>query len=135
MNKLFIFLTITLSILMASLCQADTVVYRDQRACSVMTGTGGASTLNVGLSNCYTFTVTDNEDTTITFSSAGTFGDEIMIIFYTAGTADEVITFHNTLANVTGTLTLGTTAARWYVIKFWSDGTQWYEVSRTAVLT
>lgn len=96
---------------------------------------GAAVALTVGLSNVYTDTPTDNEDQTITFSGAGTAGDEITIIFTTAGTADEVITFHATLVSSTGTLTCGTTAARYYVIRFISDGTHWYEVSRTAVQT
>lgn len=94
-----------------------------------------AVTLTVGLSNVYTDTVTDNEDQTITFSGAGTAGDVIMIIFTTAGTADDVVTFHATLCSSTGTLTLGTTAGKYYVVTFVSNGTHWYEVSRTAVQT
>ncbi len=96
---------------------------------------GASVTLTVGLSTIYTDTVTDNEDQTITFSGAGSAGDEITIIFTTAGTADEVITFHATLVSSTGTLTLGTTAGKFYVIRFISDGSHWYEVSRTAVQT
>ena len=83
----------------------------------------------------YTDTVTDNEDQAITFSGAGAAGDEVTIIFTTAGIADEVITFHATLVSSEGTLTLGTTAARYYVVRFISDGAHWYEVSRTAVQT
>jgi len=96
---------------------------------------GAAVTLTVGLSNVYTDTVTDNEDQTITFSGAGTAGDEITIVFTTAGTADEVITFHSTLVSSVGTLTLGTAAGKFYVIRFISDGSHWYEVARTAVQT
>ena len=99
-------------------------------SCSVMTGTAGAATLTVGLSNCYTFEVTDDEDTTITASDTGTAGDEITIIFLTAGTANEVITFEPTLIDSTGTLTLGTTADVFYEIKFVSDGSKWVEVGR-----
>jgi hypothetical protein len=96
---------------------------------------GAAVTLTVGQSNVYTVTPTDNEDETITFSGAGTAGDEITLIVITVGTADEVITFHATLVSSTGTLTAGVTAARYYVIRFISDGSHWYEVSRTAVQT
>ncbi len=96
---------------------------------------GAAVTLTVGLSNVYTDTVTDNEDQTITFSGAGTAGDELMIVFLTAGTADEVITFHATLVSSTGTLTLGTDAGKYYVVRFVSNGTRWFETSRTAVQT
>jgi len=103
-------------------------------AASVITPSA-TPTLTVGLSNVYTDTPTDNEDQTITFSGAGTAGDEITIIFITIGTADEVITFHATLVSSTGTLTCDTTAARYYVVRFISNGTHWYEVSRTAVQT
>ena len=103
-------------------------------AASVLTP-GAAVALTVGLSNVYTDLVTDNEDQAITFSGAGTAGDEITIIFTTAGAADEVITFHATLVSSVGTLTLGTDAGKYYVVRFISDGTHWYEVSRTAVQT
>jgi hypothetical protein len=83
----------------------------------------------------YTDTATDNEDQTITFSGAGSAGDEATIIFTTAGTADEVITFHATLVSSVGTLTLGTDAGKYYVVRFISNGTHWFEVSRTAVQT
>jgi len=96
---------------------------------------GAAVALTVGLSNVYTLTPTDNEDSTITFSGGGTAGDEITIIIATTGTADEIITFHATLVSSTGTLTAGATASRYYVIRFISDGSHWYEVSRTAVQT
>jgi len=103
-------------------------------ACSVVTPAAGA-TLTVSLSNCYTLTPTDNEDETITFSGAGTAGDEITIIISGNAAGDEILTFHATLVSSTGTLTIGVTAARFYVIRFISNGSHWYEVSRTAVQT
>lgn len=103
-------------------------------ACSVVTPST-TPTLTVGLSNCYTLTTNDNEDETITFSGAGTAGDEINLIITTSSTGDEVLTFHATLVSTTGTLTAGTSAGKFYVIRFISDGSHWYEVSRTAVQT
>jgi len=95
---------------------------------------GAAVTLTVVKgTTLYTDTPTDNEDQTITFSGTGAAGDEVTILFTTAGTADEVITFHSTLVHSTGTLTLSATAARFYSIRFVSDGTKWFEVDRTAV--
>lgn len=97
---------------------------------------GAAVTLTVAKgTTLYTDTPTDNENQTITFSGAGAAGDEVTIVFTCVGTADEVITFHATLVSSTGTLTCDTTAARYYVVRFISDGTHWYEVSRTAVQT
>jgi hypothetical protein len=96
----------------------------------------GAVALTIGVGNqIYTDTVTDNEDQTITFSGAGTAGDTISIIFTTAGSADEVVTFHATLVSSVGTLTLGTDAGKFYVVRFISNGSHWYETSRTAVQT
>jgi hypothetical protein len=94
--------------------------------------------LTVGLSNLYTDTITtDNEDQTITFSGAGTAGDELTIIFTTdtGGSGDEIITFHSTLVTSTGTLTLANATAKSYLITFISNGTRWYEKSRTAIST
>lgn len=96
---------------------------------------GAAVALDVTLNDTYKDTVTDNEDQTITFSAAGNVGQMIKVIFVTAGTADEIVTFHATLVSSTGTLTLGTDAGKFYVVSFISDGTHWYEVSRTAVQT
>ncbi len=94
---------------------------------------GAAVSLTVAKgTTLYTDTTNDNEDQTITFSGAGSAGDEVTILFTTSGTSDEVITFHSTLCHSTGTLTLGTTADRYYSIRFVSDGSKWFEVSRTA---
>ncbi len=103
-------------------------------AASVVTPAAGA-TLTVGLSNLYTLTPTDNEDSTITFSGAGTAGDVITLVVTANAAGDEILTFHATLVSSTGTLTIGTTAARYYVITFISDGSHWYEVSRTGEQT
>jgi len=105
-------------------------------AASVLTP-GAAVTLTVGLSNLYTLAINDNEDTTITFSGAGTAGDEITIVIATGAgeVGDEIVTFHATLVSSVGTLTCASTATRFYVIKFISNGSHWYEVSRTAIQT
>lgn len=105
-------------------------------AASVLTP-GAAVTLTVGLSNLYTLALNDNEDTTITFSGAGTAGDVLTIVIATGAGAvgDEVVTFHATLVSSTGTLTAANTASRFYVIRFITDGSHWYEVCRTAIQT
>ncbi|MFA5936805.1 MAG: hypothetical protein WC822_02910 [Candidatus Paceibacterota bacterium] len=104
-------------------------------ACTALTP-GTAVTLTINTSNCYTDTITtDNEDQTITFSAGGTAGTMITVIFITdtGGSGDEVITFHTTLANTVGTLTLANGTATRYTITFMSDGTVWNEIARTAV--
>ena len=98
---------------------------------------GAAVTLTVGLSNLYTLAINDNEDTTITFSGAGTAGDEITIVIATGAgaTGDEVVTFHATLVSSAGTLTCADAASKFYAIRFISNGTHWYEVSRSGQQT
>lgn len=105
-------------------------------AASVLTP-GASVALTVGLSNLYTLAINDNEDTTITFSGAGTAGDEINIVIATGAgvVGDEIVTFHATLVSSVGTLTCASTATRFYAIRFISDGSHWYEVSRTAIQT
>lgn len=122
---------------------ARTYTIRDAAASIHTSGTataltpGAAVSLTVPTSgrHVYTLTTTDNEDTTITFSGAGSSGDEVVIIFATSSTGDEVVTFHATLVSSTGTLTLGTTADRYYTVVFVSDGTKWREQSRTTAAT
>ena len=100
---------------------------------------GAAVTLTIGDGNqTYTDTITtDNQDQTITFSGAGTVGDQITIIFTTdsGGVGDEVITFETTLTQSAGTLTLANLTAGQYVVSFISNGSVWIETSRTAALS
>lgn len=108
-----------------------------QSATSALTA-GAAVSLTVipGSDKLYTDTITtDNEDQTITFSGAGTSGDRVTIKFTTdtGGSGDEVITFHSTLVNSVGTLTLANATADVYVVSFISDGTKWNETARTAI--
>ncbi len=100
-------------------------------ACTALTPAAGVTLTVTTYTNCFTDTVTDDENQTITITGTGYAGQEITILFTTAGTADEIITFAG--AYSTGTLTLGTTAARFYTVRFISNGTNWFEVSRTAV--
>ena len=104
-------------------------------ACSAITPSATA-TLTVVATNCYTYAAVDDQDVTLTFSGAGYAGQEVTIIFATGtSSADEIITFHATLASSVGTLTLADVDDKFYVIRFISNGTHWYEVSRTAVQT
>ena len=104
---------------------------------AITADTTATITVVPGTDTLYTYTIdTDDEDCTLTFSAGGTAGDRATIIFITdaAGSNDEVMTFHGTLSDSAGTLTLANGASKRYVIEFISDGTIWNEVSRTAVL-
>lgn len=106
-------------------------------ATAITAGTTPALTITKG-NQLYTDTITtDNQDQTITFSAGGAAGDKITIIFITdtGGSGDEVITFHTTLTNTEGTLTLANLTAGRYTITFVSNGAVWNEESRTAALS
>lgn len=95
---------------------------------------GATATVYTTLNKLFTYTSTDNQDCTLSANEGGQSGQEINILFITAGTADEVITFSTNFHSV-GTLTLGTTADRYYMVTFISNGTAWFEKCRTAVQT
>lgn len=107
---------------------------------TVVITAGTTPTLTVPLAVDFLATdtiTTDNQDQTITFSSGGSLGQQCTIIFQTdsGGSNDEVITFHTTLTNTAGTLTLANLTANQYVVRLVSDGTIWHEVSRTGAQT
>jgi len=107
---------------------------------TVVITAGATPTLTVPLGVDFIATltiVTDNQDTTITFSSGGSLGQiaRVLLITDTGGAGDEVATFQTTLTNTTGTLTLANLTAGRYVVSFVSDGTVFNEVSRTAALS
>lgn len=60
-------------------------------------------------------------------------GFERTLIILTSGTSSYTITFGSGFKS-TGTLATGTTSARVFVVKFVSDGTNLYEVSRTSAM-
>ncbi|MGD0020823.1 MAG: hypothetical protein ABSC54_00825 [Smithellaceae bacterium] len=96
---------------------------------------GAAVALNVATSTLFSLTPNDGEAEEITFSGAGAVGDEVTIILVSSTSSTEAITFNATLVSSTGALTVSATAARYYVIKFISNGTHWFELTRTAVQT
>ena len=104
----------------------------------ITANTTATITVVPGTDTLYTYTIdTDDENCTLTFSAGGTAGDIATIIFDAAAASgqDEIMTFHTTLANTTGTLTLADGANERYVITFISDGTVWNETSRTGAQT
>jgi len=98
---------------------------------------GATPTLTVSAGRqIFTYQPADNTDATFNASGAGSAGDEMIFIFTTdaAGSGDEVMTFGTNMIS-TGTLTMANLASDVYVVSFISNGTTWYEKSRTAVQT
>lgn len=115
-----------------------------------ITNTGTSTAAVIGLSSLISFTtlatgatamglvdgetvqVTPNASATYTTTSA-TAGSTARLIILTSGTTSRTITF-GTGFKTTGTLTTGTTSARYFVFEFVSDGTNWIEMSRTVAI-
>jgi hypothetical protein len=67
-------------------------------------------------------------------ATGGTVGQEVSFFITTAGVSSFVLTW-GTNFRKTGTLTTGTTAARFFTVTFRFDGTVWWEIARTPVQT
>ena len=89
-------------------------------------------TTAMALSNGETVQVTPNASATYTTTS-DIAGSVSRLIILTSGTTSRTITF-GTGFKTTGTLTTGTTSARYFVFNFVSDGTNWIEMSRTVAI-
>lgn len=90
----------------------------------------GATTMGLGTNNTAKVTPTATATYTTTAPVAGT---HCHLIILTAGTTSFTITFGTGFKPAT-TLVTGTVAARVFVLSWISDGTNLYEVSRTAAI-
>ena len=88
------------------------------------------TTLALGPNTSVRLTVTANRTLTTNVPAAGS---TRRVLILTSGTSSFVITF-GTGFKPTGTLATGTTSARVFVISWISDGTNLYEMSRTAAM-
>ena len=77
-------------------------------------------------------TSTPTNNVTYNFA-AGAVGAEVWLIVTTSGTSSYTITF-GTGTKTTGTLATGTSSGKVFVVNLLSDGTTWYEVSRTTAM-
>ena len=95
----------------------------------------GAISLTIGTSkgNTRLIPCTSNTASTITPSSGGTAGQQLILRFTTDGTGGNVITYASPFKS-TGTHTL-TGASSKFTAHFVSDGTNFCEVARTAALS
>ena len=88
--------------------------------------------VDLSAASLFSDTPTDNEDQTITGTGADTIAGAVTSLkFIATGSADETITFGTGFISQ-GTLTVDTTAARYWVVTFVSDGTSWVEMCRSA---
>jgi hypothetical protein len=90
----------------------------------------GTTALALATNNTVKVTPTATATVTTTVPAAGT---HCHVIVLTAGTTTFTLTF-GTGFKPTATLVTGTTAARVFVVSWISDGTNLYEVSRTAAM-
>lgn len=90
----------------------------------------GATAMNFGTNTAVKVTATATATYTTTVPSAGT---HLTLMVITAGTVSFTITFGAGFRSVP-TLATGTIAARIYLLHFISDGTQLYQITRTAAM-
>jgi hypothetical protein len=90
----------------------------------------GTTAMAFGSYNVVKVTPNATASYTTTVPAAGT---RLTLIVLTSGTSSYVITF-STGFKTTGTLTTGTTSARYFMISFVSDGTNVLETSRTVAI-
>lgn len=91
---------------------------------------GATPTIDASLGSVFTLTPAEAESISIINM---TVNQPITLIVLTSGTSSYVLTF-STGFKTTGTLTTGTTSARYFIVQFISDGTNVYEVSRTTAI-
>jgi hypothetical protein len=90
----------------------------------------GATAMAFGSYNVVKVTPNATASYTTTVPAAGT---RLTLIVLTSGTSSYVITF-STGFKTTGTLTTGTTSARYFMVSFVSDGTYVLETARTVAI-
>jgi hypothetical protein len=90
----------------------------------------GTTAMALGTNNAVKVTPTASATFTTTVPAAGR---SVYVLILTAGASSFTITFGAGF-KPSATLVTGTTAARVFVLEFVSDGTNLYEVSRTAAL-
>jgi hypothetical protein len=91
---------------------------------------GATPTLDASLGDVFTLTPAQNENISITNQASG---QEITLIILTSGVTSFTITFGAGF-KPNGTLATGTVSGKYFVVKFFSDGTNAYELSRTTAL-
>ncbi len=100
-------------------------------ACAATSATTGTMTVAT-TTNCVT--VTPSGACTFNGSTGGVAGQILVFMVTTSGSSSFVLTW-GTNFHTAGTLATGVTTARFFAVTFMSDGTKWWEISRTTVQT
>lgn len=94
-------------------------------------GTSGSVTIDDSTANVFSVTPSG----AITFTApTQTRGAQIILLVFTSGTSSYTLSFDSNF-HVTGTLATGTADSKIFAITFYSDGTHYYETSRTAAMS
>jgi len=87
----------------------------------------------IDCSKASTFTLTPGQAEAITATNMVA-GQEVNLIILTSGTSSYTLTFSTGIKTATSTLATGTVSAKYFVIKYISNGTSLIELSRTTAL-
>jgi hypothetical protein len=91
---------------------------------------GATPTLNAALGDVFTLTPGEDENISISNQAAG---QTITLIILTSGATSRTITF-GTGFKPSATLATGVTTGKYFIVRFFSDGSNCYEILRTAAL-
>jgi hypothetical protein len=103
---------------------------RVRNSTSTVITPGATPSLDASLGDIFTLTPGEDETIAVTNQAAG---QEIVLVIHTSGTTSRTITFGSGF-KPSGTLATGTVDSKYFVLKFFSDGTNAYELTRTAAL-
>lgn len=99
---------------------------------STVTALGTTGTVSLDPTLGQVFSITPSANVTLNSASVVS-GQQISLIVLSSGTTSYSINFSNNF-KTTGALSTGTTTAKNYTLDFVSDGTLYYETSRTAAM-
>jgi hypothetical protein len=104
---------------------------RLSNSASIVVTPGPTPAIDAKVSN--NFTLTPGEDETISITNMAA-GQEITLRVLTSGATSRALTFGAGFKTDQGVLNTGTVTGKYFIVKFWSDGTNVYETRRTGAM-
>jgi hypothetical protein len=101
---------------------------------SVITPLAGTGTVSLDTTQGSTFSITPTANVTVTAASVVPGQDFSMIVSAAGATASAYTVAFATGFKSTGPLSTSTTTTKYFTVSFTSDGTQYYEICRTAAM-
>jgi hypothetical protein len=110
-----------------------TVVSQSGSGKAASTALTSSTTISIDPTLNENFTLTPAHTATINAAGAGVMGQDLYLFILTSGTSSFTLTFGANFLS-SGTLATGTADAKYFLLKFRSNGVKWLEQGRTAAL-